>query len=171
MGTVFPSYSINDALTKAQGMGVDTTNLLANVSYTETTPNAYIYSSLFQENNQLARQLVEQHTANTTNDKKARYEEELLGVILWFEGYLVWWYYGLAVLFLIVGWVKQYIPGIFPLLVLAVFFFFYPVIALWVEQTILWIGRWMAAMLFSLPFVPSSQLFVFQKPMAYDSAF
>jgi hypothetical protein len=171
MGTVFPSNSINNALTKAKAMGVDTASFLANVSYTQTTPNAYIYSSLFQENTQLARQLVQQHTGNTTNDKKARYEEELVRGVQWLKGYMIWWYYGLAVLFLIVGFMKNFIPGLFPLLVLAVFLYFYPIIALWVEQTVLKIWRWIIAMVFAVPYVPVPQLFVFQRPMAYDSAF
>ena len=164
MGTVFPSNTINDALSKAKSMGVPINAFLANISYIEQNPTPYIYSSLFHENEMLARQLIEQHTVSTTYDKQARYEEEQIIGIQWWKHTLIWFYFGFALLFLMVAYSKRMIQGWLPLIVFGLVLGFYPWWSLWLEKSLLAVWRWLGAVVFSNPYVMPQQLFVFQRP-------
>lgn len=164
MGSAFPASTINEVLSKAQQMGVDIKSSLANISYIEQNPTPYIYSSLYHENQLLAKKLINVHTVDTTNDKKAQYMEEQIMGLQWFRNYLIYIYYGVAILFLMVGYMRGIIIGIYGLIGMAVLLAFYPWIALYVESGLLFLWKWFGAVLFSNPYVMPQQLFVFQKP-------
>jgi len=164
MGSAFPSSTINDVLMKAQQMGVDIQSSLANISYIEQNPTPYIYSSLYHENQLLAKKLIDVHTADTTNDKKAQYMEEQIIGIQWFRNYLIYVYYGVAILFLMVAYMRGMIQGIFGFIGFGLLLAFYPWIALYIESGLLMVWKWLGSVLFSNPYVMPQQLFVFQRP-------
>jgi len=165
MSTGYPSKSINDALSAAQGYGAPVQKFLENVSFTQQNATPYIYSSLFHENEQLAKQLIEQHTVNTTNNKKSAYEEEMIVGVQWVIPYMMWIYYGVSVLLMMVLFFHGQVQGIFLLILLGLVLYYYPVWSLWIEMMLLLVWRWIASVFFGNPFVFPQQLFVFQKPM------
>ena len=166
MTTVFPVASINDAISKAAASGVDTSvtgPFLTNVSYIEQNPTPYIYNAIVKQNIQISRKLIDIHTVNTTEDKKAFYQSEQNRNVEKAYDFLYWAYYGFAVIFLLMVY-KYYVsnPLWFSIITVAVAFF--PYWMIYVERFLLILYRFIAALLFGIPFALPRQLYVFQTP-------
>lgn len=166
MTTVFPVHTINDAISKAAAAGVDTSvtgPYLTNVSYIEQNPTPYIYNALVKQNIQVSRKIIDLHTTNTTEDKKAFYQTEQNANVEYVYNFLYWTYYAIAVVFLLFVYL-HYVQNWFWFLCLVVLVAFYPYWMIYVERFLLIVYRFCAALLFGIPFALPRQLYVFQTP-------
>jgi len=166
MTTVYPVSSINDAISKAAAAGVDTSvtgPFLTNVSFIEQNPTPYIYNSLVKQNIQLSRKIIDMHTHNTTQDKKAFYQSEQNYYVEYAYNYLYWVYYGFAAVFLMILYTRYQMKWYWFILVFAAALF-YPYWMIYLERSLLILYRFVAALLFGIPFVLPRQLYTFETP-------
>ena len=163
MATVYPVSSINDAITKAQLLGIDTSDFLKNVSYIEQNPTPYIYNNMVNQNIQLSRKIIDLHTENATEDKKSYYQAELNYNVEYYYNFLFYSYYAILAVFMITVWVHVTQNWIL-LILIAVILFFFPFWIIYVERYLLILYRFFAALIFGKPFSLPRQLYVFQTP-------
>jgi len=166
MPTVYPVSSINDAISKAAAAGVDTSvtgPYLTNVSYIEQNPTPYIYNALVKQNIQLSRKIIDTHTKNTTHDKKAFYQSEQNYYVEYVYNYLYWVYYGFASVFLMIVYTRYQMKWYWFIFVF-VAALFYPYWMIYLERFFLIVYRFVAALIFGIPFVLPRQLYTFETP-------
>ena len=163
MATVYPASSINTALKKARAAGVNVDAYLENVNYIEQNATPFIYSSLVKQNIQLSRKIIDEHTTNTTEDKRSYYQMQQNSTAEYVYSFLYWVYYGILAVFLVVYYMKNS-PNRFLFLLMAIALFFYPTWMIYLERYLVIMYRFFAALVFGSPFVLPKQLYVVKTP-------
>ena len=172
--SVKPQNSINNTITQAAKLGVSaeiTDPFLENVSFIEQTPNPYIFSNLFQQNVKLARKIIDFKTTNTTEDKKAYYQKEQNFNIEYILNFLYYLYYGCLVIFILVLYMKSVFKNVYYLLVVSIILALYPFLMINLERWALTLYRFIASLVFGIPFAFPKHMYLFQTPTGHNWIF